>query len=296
MRTPVLKPGSLSLFCALALGCGSSEFDNPDYVRTWVNATSAVGVYVNAHTPIAFADGQHTFEDPECPVTMDDGQTAVIAGQCRDPNQQLFVGTATVERSSDGGRTLTLEEYGSFRPGFRAIVTGTVTVRRLGDGSHSFDADFIHAAGTPEQGGVTTTTVAYSGTVEGDYNARTTWSGQGDFTREGALAPFGQASAVTVSQVLDSAVCNNQAISGQTTITFEGEQATVTYDGGSDCDGDSAAMWSFEGEDRGKLGGVVCTLSNAGARGSPAGRPGTVLLLAAALFAAVRRRSRRGIS
>ena len=96
---------------AVALGstaCGSdgaSPMDDEDNVRTWANLGSAVGVYVHAHGPIAFADGEGPFTDPACPVTSDDGTTVTIEGGCTDSEGRAWEGTATIVRSPEGNRT-----------------------------------------------------------------------------------------------------------------------------------------------------------------------------------------------
>ncbi len=255
-----------ALFLALVLAaCNSDELDDVDHVRTWANTASAVAVWSHAHGPIAFADGEGPFRDPMCPTTADDGTTVTIEGGCTDAMGKRYVGSATIRRDGDD-RTLMLDGYGAFDdPDLEATLTGTVTLVRMEDEplAHLFDAELVHEGGL-------TTTVDYRGRIVGGYEGRVTFSGEGDIERDGLGQPTGEVHATTTDEVLDNDVCNGQAVSGRTSIEMDGHEAIVTYDGATDCDEDEAAQWSYDGEDRGRVDGVVCGIARAG--GAPRSR------------------------
>jgi hypothetical protein len=274
---------ALATLVALASSaCASGPLDGDDDVRTWANNGSAVGVYVHAYEPLAFADGELTFLDPSCPVTSDDGTTVTITGGCFDERGKEWVGSATVVRAVDGGKTVTFDGYGSFDdPAFRETKTGAVVVRQVDSSVHEFDVQLVI------EGGVTTT-IDYAGRVEGGYEGPTVWSGSGTIERDGLVSPTGLVSVATEEETLDDAACRGQAASGTTTIEADGRTAVITYDGATDCDDDEAARLTLDGEDRGLLTGIVCSVS---APGAPVRAP-VLLFLGVGLLVAIRSASR----
>jgi hypothetical protein len=277
--------GTLSV---TVLGCASdsNELDNSEHVRTWANAASAVGIYAHAYQPVAFADGQVTFADPACPTTDDDGTTVTITGGCHDSSNTEWKGSASIVRSGDGDKKVTLDDYGSFASAdMRAGTTGTIDIRRIDASMHEFNVDLVH------EGGITTT-ITYSGSVKGDYTTATTWNGSGEVEREGMVAPTGRVQATTVDQMLDDAVCAGQAVSGQTTIASGGSTAVITYDGATDCDEEKNAKWSLNGEDRGLIDGICCSAGAIGSAQAPIPSTSLVLVGVAGIVLVARRRRR----
>jgi hypothetical protein len=185
-----------------------------------------------------------------------------------------------VERSAEGDRSVVLEGWGSFDdPGFAAQTDGTGVVRSTDHTTHAFEVDVVREGGL-------TTTIDYAGTIGGTYGQATTWNGSGIVSRDGLVSPTGTVRVQTVDEVMDDAVCQNQPISGETTVEQDGDTAFVRYDGATDCDADRAAVWGFDGEDRGTVTGVDCSSAAAPVGGSA---PLAALLLAAFLTAAYRR-------
>jgi MYXO-CTERM domain-containing protein len=84
-------------------------------------------------------------------------------------------------------------------------------------------------------------------------------------------------------------VCAGQPASGSTTLTSGSDTAVITYDGESDCDDKQNAQLSVNGEDRGLIDGIDCSLRPGGARGGSS-VAGAVLLLALGALG-VRRRA-----
>ncbi|HEY3498325.1 MAG TPA: hypothetical protein VGK73_26705 [Polyangiaceae bacterium] len=261
---------SLALFGlgTLALGCGGDEaleLDDPENVKVWATTASALGVYMNVYQPVAVAGGHDSFVDPACPETTDDGTTLGIEGGCTDAEGMRWIGRATIERSG-GDLNLTFEDFGSFPqaddPNSRR---GRAEIREIESDVHEFDIVLSHAGGV-------TTAFDYRGRVEGTYDTRTVWSGSGRVERRGSVPPLGAVSATTVAQVVDDEACSGQPASGTTTLKAGDETAGVTYDGATDCDAEARAHWSLDGEDRGTIDGIVCSvaLPGAGTRGSAA--------------------------
>src|SRR5215471_5144196 len=217
------------------VGCQSSSLDDAENVRIWATTASAVAVFAEVYDPIAFADGHRTFDDPACPHTSDDGTTATVSGECTDCSGATWTGSATVTRTVDGDRHLTLDAFSHFQGAdMRSTMTGTALVHSTGATTHDFSVDL-------EKRGGMTTRFHYRGKVEGDYDAPTIWSGTGRIERDGVLAPTGTIDATTVDERVDNAVCSGQPVSGQTTIVADGDTAVVSYDGATDCDDAHAA-------------------------------------------------------
>jgi hypothetical protein len=274
----------------LVPACGT-PFDDPEHVRAWVNTGSAVGVYLHGYEPIAVADGEVAFRDSTCPETEDDGTRLIISGPCVDASEAEWFGSVTIVRSN-GDRSVTFDGWGqSPNPDLRstlATLSGTLELERLDDDDHEYRADWIR------EGGVATR-VAYLGRVRGGYTGPTTWNGRGEVERTGLVAPTGTARVATIDEVVDDEVCSGQPSSGRTEIAIGDSVAVVTYDGATDCDADQAARLEVDGEERGRISGVTCSIDRVGERER---RPDSAVLglVLTALGLARRRRRRSGAS
>jgi hypothetical protein len=247
-----------SALSAVLVGCGGDDqLDEAENVRIWMTTASALAVYANASEELRVADGRATFPDPACPVTSDDGTVLTITGGCTDDSGTTYAGGATIERSGDDVK-LTLSGYGSASDqGDLVKRRGTVTRTLVSDAFHSFDANLV------VEGGMRTT-ITYRGSVSGDYDTRTVWSGHGRISRDGMVAPTGTVEATTENEVVDDSVCSGQPLAGRTTIETEDQNAVVFYDGERDCDMAQRAHFRVDGEERGTLTGITCSLTNPG--------------------------------
>jgi hypothetical protein len=260
-------------------GCSSNAeftpmgpFEEPKHVQSWANSASAVGVYSNVFQVLAVADGHGTFADASCPVIDDDGTTWNAHGACTDSEGTKWQGQASVVR--DGAeRALTLD-------GFQGN-DGTVALHEAELDLHEFDAHLV-------LGGFTT--INYSGSVQGGYSGPTLWNGSGQVTRDGFIAPNGTVDATTLDEKVDNDVCPGQPVSGRTTITMGADEAVISYDGESDCDDAQAAKLSVNGEERGTVDGITCTVT-APAGGKSAG--GATSLACCVTAWVLRRRAQR---
>ncbi len=265
-------------------GADSVSFDDIDAVRLWATTASALAVYVNVYQPFAVADGQEAFGDPSCPVTTDDGTTLDIEGGCTDVSGTEWVGSATVERSANGDRSLTLRNFGTRVGASGDVRNGNAQITFVDVGEYDFSLSIVHRADV-------TTTIDYFGAVSGDYGARSVWTGTGVVTREGGTGPVGTVDATTTKEVADDAVCSGQPASGNTVLeNHSGDTVIVTYDGSVDCDDEHAATYSVNGAPQGAITGIVCSMSH----GPPAERPLVLLsVLGLGVLFGVRRRAFR---
>jgi hypothetical protein len=262
---------------AIVAACGGGDplADEKD-IAGWANSSSAMGAYEWVREPVAFADGEFTYEDAQCPTASDTGTTATVTGNCTDAKGRAWTGTASVDHGSST-RTVTLTDFGNDAFGGSVKATGTVTITEEAPDRHSFAIDLVGG------GGITTTT-KYNGTVVGTYDTPTTWNGSGSITRDGDFFNGGTVTATTVDQVRDNTRCPGEGFSGTTTITSDEHVAVITYDGSTACDPDHSARWTLDGEDQGTLAGVTCSAGGSGT--------GWVALALAALLLTSRRSSR----
>ncbi len=274
LRTGTIA-ATVALTTALSAGCGTDPLDERGWVGTWAMAGSAVGVYAHGYDPIGRADGHVTFPDTACPLVADDGTTLTITGGCTDSTGTEWRGTATVARAADGSRALTMDGYGRINdPAFASTVSGTLDLHRIDASHHSFTSDLVQAGGV-------TVSVHYGGTVDGDYDARTTWNGSGSVSRDGIVEPTGGVRVSTVDEVVDDSVCSGQPVSGTTTIQSDDHSAVVTYDGATACDSAKAARLTYDGADAGLIEGIYCGAV------APGATRGSAPLTALACFGAV---------
>lgn len=303
-----------------------ARIDTIDSIRQWAGA-SAPNVFASPLIIVAaamFSDGpMGPMRDPSCPMVTRNGDTTIYRGGCTDRNGKTWHGTLTtvgVDFSTGSSPTTTPrpQRSGSMNFedfGFSGTATcngmqlqqevrlqGTWSTSGAGDNRSNFRVDlrvtFTSVNSSVE--GMTCTPVRAEAAVEysGSYALSgedrngdgspdvQTWNGSGRL----AHSQYGAVQAQTIDEVLDSARCNSEAISGTTTLRSGGNTAVITYDGATDCSMNSTVRWSYNGMDRGELQGIRCTVSTTPGRGR-----GTLVLLAcaAALALARRRQNRR---
>ena len=262
--------------------CQHDPLESSDQIAGWANSASSLAVFTHGYEPLAFADGEISFEDSGCPATSDDGTTVSIVGNgCGDIDGDVFYGSATVVRTNNG-RDLDLDGYGRSRDGGPVgFVTGSFDVTELETDLFAFDVDLVVEGGVDSE-------IQYSGTVRGSYDGPTLWNGEGAVRREGGAIHDGLVEAVTVDQLRDNEICPGEGISGTTTLVSDEHVIEIRYDGATDCDEQESARWSRDGVDKGLVGGVVCAIGHPGGR-APRG-PALALLGLVALALVARRR------
>jgi hypothetical protein len=292
-----MRNGAMVGAAALAVLCGchgGSAFDDGG-ARKWSGA-SAPGLFLSGYGPLAAAEGiAGTFADPACPVVADDGTVMTIDGGCTDVNGAEWMGSATVTRNGSD-RAIVMTGYGSSTlasAGSELLVTGTMNVTAAGAaGQYDWDLDVtttttqVSVKAGPY---VTTLTITYAGTLEGDFNAPTLWGGSGTVVREEADLPAETGDVATTAEALDYDTCDTEPMSGETTVTVRGDTMRLAYDGATACD--DAVAWDVNGEPQGELSGVICAVRRVGARGA-GGSAGAGALVALLALAATARRWR----
>lgn len=237
------------------------RLDDPGSVHTWVVSASALAAYLNVYEPLAYIDGQLSFDDASCPAVTDDGSIMTITGGCRDSGVSV-TGSVTIERTSARDLQVSFDRYGRSEDASQIpTLSGSAQVRDLSDDEREFDLDVVHE-------GDARTALVYSGTVTGSYDGATIWSGSGDVERSGAQTPTGSIHATTTAELVDDEICSGQPVSGETRLEGGGRVVVVTYDGATDCDSGNSARWELDGADQGALHGVTCSTQPLARRGS----------------------------
>lgn len=256
MHTPTLtRLAVCTTLVLLAAACGddgdaftpSPPFEDEEHVKVWATSASALAIYSNVHRDIAVFQGQQTYADASCPVLEDDGATYRVTGECTDSDDKQWKGKLTIERDGDDF----VLDYDGFEG-----HQGSFAIYRIEPSLHEFEAKLM-------LGGFTS--VDYRGSVQGGYDQRTIWNGNGTVERDGFLPPNGKVEASTLNQLVDDDVCAGQPVSGTTTLRAGEDEAVVTYDGESDCDENKSAQLAVNDESRGTIEGVSCRASGAAA-------------------------------
>jgi hypothetical protein len=278
MHTPTLTQSAVCTTLALTLAaCGDGgegftpppPFEDTEDVKVWATTASAVAIYSNVNQDIAVFHGQKTYADTSCPVLEDDGTTYSATGGCTDSDDKEWKGKLTIERDGDDF----LLDYDGFE-GHK----GSFSVHQVEPALHEFEARLI-------LGGFTT--VDYIGSVQGGYDQRTIWNGNGTVERDGFLPPNGTVEANTLNEIVDNELCAGQPASGTTTLTSGQDKAVITYDGESDCDENKNARLTVNGEERGMIEGINC---RAAAAGAPASRGAFALMTLCGVLLMLRQR------
>jgi hypothetical protein len=279
MRTPTLTSLAVCSPLALALAaCGADgeaftpppPFEDKERVKVWATTASAVAIYSHVHHDIAVFMGRQSYADAACPVIEDDGTTFSATGGCTDSADKEWKGKLTIERDSD--------DFLLVYDGFEGHE-GSFSVHQVDPTLHEFEAKLV-------LGGFTS--VDYVGSVQGSYDQRTIWNGNGTVERDGFLPPNGTIEAHTLNEIVDDDVCAGQPASGMTTLRSGEDEAVITYDGESDCDENKSAKLIVNDQERGMIEGVNCRAARAGA---PASRGlATLLGLCGAAWRLRRRR------
>jgi len=250
--------------------------------------------------------------DPACPVVTTMGTTTMIEGGCTDTDGNELSGTAVLDGSLDGDWTMTWTNFTRLPPestcdgepgDSRVIIDGTASVTAMSATVSTFAVDLSEIDTTANLFGcgdlTTEKTWAYTGTVEtgadsdGDATPdELTFDGTGTVTRDdnGRVLVV---TATTTAQLMDRTVCDQEPLSGETTLVAGDHTGVVTNDGATDCDDSPTGAFTYDGKDAGEVAiGGVCTVVRVGGSGAaaPAALAAGACLALAALAARARRR------
>lgn len=275
------------ILAALATGCSTgaaisiiddmpeADLTDRESVEMIGGIGSPVAVYAlgEAYSGVDLLDDE--VYDPGCARVSDNrddnGVGTVDMGfeDCEGHADEYMDGAISITVAADGSVksvmddvTSTLVEYCDDGTEIPSTVRWSGTWEL--DASGSFHLDLVLEAQVVDYESCEVTNheiaIDYSGKQEGsldDWDA--TASGSGEI----GWLPYGKAKVETRDEVIDG-TCPYEALSGTTTLRSGGHEATIHFDGDTDCNG-GESRWSLDGEDQGAIG-VTCssTTSSAG--------------------------------
>lgn len=247
------------------LGFDDASIQTEEDLVYWANTASAPNVYGAVYHPWL---EQAAEADPACPELQEEGEREVWVGDgCVAEDGTTWDGRMTVERGEGDALDIAYQDLALTRE----VTCDEVVVRttteysgtieeRPAEGGRTFNAHVF--AGV--SGGCAAEEEGFMWIYEGqqvDGEESDTWSGHGLV----GSTVHGVVTATTQAEVLDEALCETEAVSGETILEAGERTAVVTYDGATDCDPESTATWTLDGEERGEVSGVACaTVSPAG--------------------------------
>jgi hypothetical protein len=264
----------------------------------WARHASAPNIYTLVTAASVISSGPDTSReaDPACPVETQEGLVTHKKGGCTDKYGVEWLGSVE-EKVTAAGLVSTYSGFGYREPvtcGDKSarsslVYDGSLTMSS-GSKKQTFSAQLVTEAVTVEpetcETSSATSAVDYQGTTTGDesgeQSAPSTWNGSGRI----GYADKGVISAETRDEVIHSATCESEALSGKTTLTTDGHQAEIQYDGATDCEETATVQWTLDGASQGELADIACSASGGSA----------LAMWGASVFSALgfmRRRSRR---
>lgn len=270
-----------------------ASFESEKSAHDWASTASAPNAFFAGLTGISIADLSTQEEGSSCPTVTETGSSKTYQGGCTTPKGKVWFGTATSSGSMfTGGGTIAYDSFGytdmeackdDMKP-TKAAYHGKVTMGGA-SGSVSFTVNIKLEVSGPNDDTCSnedeTIAIDYAGSSkdgtedvdkDGDPDADT-WNGSG---RMGSTLR-GVADVTTTNELINDVVCQDEAVSGTTAISANGNTLLITYDGAADCEKDSTVQWSLNGTPKGELKGIRCSVGQHG-------DPGALLLLAFALL------------
>lgn len=239
-------------------GCSedTTDFDNPDHVREWANDVSPGALVLPAQGTLLTVINGEEFGADGCPTVEDDGTTVIVTGNdCVTPDNAIWRGSVTIVRNGNRYEaTFDQWDVGAATSEIIESLTGSFSVEVLPDETYHFDADY-------KTEGLISRQVEYTGRIVGNIDGMLLGNGSGTITRSGFTDASGTVTATTIDQLRDGNQCDNESLSGTTTIVHGNRTLTIEYDGATDCDDESSARYSVDGEDRGTIDGITCSAS-----------------------------------
>jgi uncharacterized protein (TIGR03382 family) len=272
-------------FVALSLsGCGgggaadvlddyqAAKLESVDDVKQWSGSASASTIFFFSLSPMLIADlAQQVGGDTSCPEVITEDSKKTYKGGCTDKEGRKWLGTAVSEAFDRERASLGLITYEGFGYEDTETCGGQTTptlfkvdgeIQGESDEKTTFDLNL-----RVELNGVKDDCTPQNGTLAFDYlvtmergTSGQKWSGEGWI----GSSVHGKLEASTVDQVIDQQACQHEAVSGTTTLKSGKNTVVVTYDGATDCDEQSTARWSLNGEDQGEMAGIGCSASGGG--------------------------------
>jgi len=278
----------LTFLVALSLtGCGGdgvaeeldsykeAKLESSDDVQPWSGSASAATIFFSSMTIMLVADLAHQGDDAtNCPEVITEGAKKTYRGGCTDESGKTWFGTAVTEEFSQEETSLGVIRYEGFgyestKPcgGQTAASSLKVDGEIKGEGSKNsskptFDINFRMAVSSVSDDCTVksdTLIIDYAGGFEKLGNGQK-WRGKGWI----GTASRGKLEVSTEEQIIDTQACLHESISGSTTLKSGKNTVVVTYDGATDCDEDSTAHWSLNGQDQGEMAKIGCSAGGGG--------------------------------
>jgi hypothetical protein len=222
-----------------------------------------------------------------CPaMTETDDGFVVEGGGCATDDGDVWTGRVVgrgVSLSDDGGvtpstSTATIDYEGltiaspsecpDAQGTSRLVLDGRLSMTPTDASGSAFDFDLqlqVEASGLSDECddiGSVAGAYDYQGSRRND-GTREIWSGSGVI----GSSKRGSFEGETIDEVIDSSVCQYEALSGTTTVTAGDDVAVLTYDGATSCDETSTVAFAFNGTDMGEIEGVQCAVGRSRGRG-----------------------------
>lgn len=227
-----------------------------------------------------------------CPRVLIEGNTVTLEGGCTDQTGAQQTGRVIITaaapangRPGEGSATIRSEDLATIRDVscggriYRTSTQGELRVDAVTRGART-EYEFLYVThgnsinmdtcvleevrgGWDMRGNIEYRDRASTGGTTGGMVQ--IHNGEGRF----GAAPYGIANVATRDEVIDRDTCSYEPLSGTTTLSSEGHSAVLTYNGATQCDRAATANWAFDGQTKGMVAGVSCSVGNApGAAGA----------------------------
>lgn len=256
-------------------GYKEAKLESGDDVKQWSGSASAVTIFFFSMTPMLVADLSHQGDnETNCPELITEGSKKTYKGGCTDESGRTWFGTAVTDAFNRETSSLGLIRYEGFgyestEPcGGQTMATSLKVDGEIkGESTENLSKPTFDINFRMELSNVNDDCTLKSDTLLIDYagafermGTGQKWSGKGWI----GSASSGKLEASTVDQILDSETCQHESLSGSTTLKAGKSTVVVTYDGATDCDEDSTAHWSLNGQDQGEMARIGCSAGGGG--------------------------------
>jgi hypothetical protein len=191
------------------------------------------------------------FEDPQCPVRVELGNTTIWTGGCIDKNGHTWSGSQRI-RTGRQGLSVRFREFPLDPP--EATIHGHARINRRG----------LSIALRYDDEDTGRNVIIFEGRQAGlplpgkrQEKAQTVVSGTGFFASE----KYGKVEFET-HEIRDGSVCKTEPVSGSTRLFSGGHTVEVIYDGAVDCDPEGLATWTLDGVPMGELKIPQCSATD----------------------------------
>lgn len=243
MRTALLLSMLFITTACSRSNTGPALDADPEHLKFWTSMSDPVLIIELVLNELTLPVGHNPYASsatcgPYVMVTDDGMTTHEMGSGCADEFGGRYVGSATIERTASGDRTITYDGFGvAGGTEEKIILTGTFAAHVASPTTLQFDAN-LTLTGSALVG--QTITIRYSGTVIGMLlDGRSVWNGSGTVQSSGDRPPTGVVTVTHTNLVY-------ARDSGLTTLADGVHTIVVMYSS-------SDPRWSYDGVDQGRL-------------------------------------------